>query len=356
MIFYYSKAGIIADIVLLLNTFFIIGVLASLGAVLTLPGIAGLVLVVGISVDANVLIYERIREELRGGKGLQLAVADGYKHAMSSILDSNITTLLLGIILYAYGSGPVQGFATTLIIGILCSLFSAIFISRLTFETLLGRKMDISFSISATKDLFRNINIDFVKGRKYYYMFSSAIILTGAIFFFKHGGFTMGVDFKGGRSYYVRFEQPIQSEKVGDALRAGFVTRPEVKTFGTENNQVRITSSYMIDDTSATADQTVEAKLKSGLGALNNKYTILQSQKVGGTISRDLRNNAVWTILFSCALMFLYILIRFKGWQYGLGATTTCRGCLSQADMQYLTASFHLHLRSTRISSQPYLL
>ena len=320
MIFYYSKAGIIADIVLLLNTFFIIGVLASLGAVLTLPGIAGLVLVVAISVDANVLIYERIREELRAGKGLQLALADGYKHAMSSILDSNITTLLLGIILYAYGSGPVQGFATTLIIGILCSLFCAIFISRLVFEMLLARKMDVSFSIPLTQNAFKNVNIDFVKKRKFYYVFSSVIILTGAIFFFKHGGFTMGVDFKGGRSYYVRFENPVKTEAVGDALRNSFGSRPEVKTFG-GSNQVRITSSYMIDDTSSTADQTVEQKLNEGLGSLNNKSTILQSQKVGGTISRDLRNNAVWTILFSCGLMFVYILIRFKGWQYGLGAT-----------------------------------
>ncbi|MBI4945529.1 MAG: protein translocase subunit SecDF [Bacteroidetes bacterium] len=321
MIFYYSKAGIIADVVLLLNTFFIIGVLASLGAVLTLPGIAGLVLVVAISVDANVLIYERIREELRAGKGLQLAVSDGFKHALSSILDSNITTILLGIILYVYGSGPVQGFATTLIIGILCSLFSAIFISRIVFEALLERKMDISFSIPLTHNAFKNVNIDFVKRRKFYYVFSSAIILTGAIFFFKHGGFTMGVDFKGGRSYYVRFENPVETEVVGDALRNGFGgIRPEVKTFG-GSNQVRITSSYMIDDTSSTADQTVEQKLNDGLASLNNNATILQSQKVGGTISRDLRNNAVWTILFSCALMFLYILIRFKGWQYGLGAT-----------------------------------
>lgn len=320
MAFYYGKAGFVADIVLLINTFFIIGVLASLGAVLTLPGIAGIILIVAISVDANVLIYERIREELRGGKGLQLALADGYKHALSSILDSNITTLLLGIILYAYGSGPVQGFATTLIIGILCSLFSAIFISRLVFEALLTRKMDVSFSIPLTANAFKNVNIDFVKKRKFYYIFSSAIILTGTLFFFKNGGFNMGVDFKGGRSYYVRFENPVETEAVGDALRTSFGSRPEVKTFGS-SNQVRITSSYMIDDTSSTADQTVEQKLNAGLETLNNKSTILQSQKVGGTISRDLRNNAVWTILFSCALMFVYILIRFKGWQYGLGAT-----------------------------------
>lgn len=321
MMFYYSKAGIVADIVLLINTFFIIGVLASLGAVLTLPGIAGLVLVVGISVDANVLIFERIREELREGKGLQMALSDGYKHALSSILDSNITTILLGIILYAYGSGPVQGFATTLIIGILCSLFCAIFISRMVFEMLLSRKMNVTFSIPLTHNAFKNINIDFVKRRKFYYIFSSVIILTGAVFFFKHGGFKMGVDFKGGRSYYVRFDGPVETEAVSESLRKPFGGESrEVKTFGA-SNQVRITTSYMIDDTSATADQTVESKLNEGLGSLNNKYKIIQSQKVGGTISRDLRNNAVWTILFSCALMFLYILVRFKGWQYGLGAT-----------------------------------
>ena len=321
MLFYYGKAGIVADVVLIINTFFIIGVLASLGAVLTLPGIAGLVLVVALAVDANVLIYERIREELRAGKGLQLAISDGYKHALSSILDSNITTILLGIILYAYGSGPVQGFATTLIIGILCSLFSAIFISRLVFEMLLSRKMDISFSIPATQDLFKNVNIDFVKNRKIYYIFSSVFILVGVIFFFKNDGFRMGVDFKGGRSYYVRFENPVQTEAVGESLRAPFSGEGrEVKTFG-GNNQVRITTSFMIDDTSATADQTVEQKLREGLGSLNNKFEVIQSQKVGGTISRDLRNNAVWTILFSCGLMFVYIFIRFKGWQYGLGAT-----------------------------------
>lgn len=321
MAFYYGKAGLVADVVLIINTFFIIGVLASLGAVLTLPGIAGLVLVVALAVDANVLIYERIREELRAGKGLQLAISDGYKHALSSILDSNITTILLGIILYAYGSGPVQGFATTLIIGILCSLFSAIFISRLVFEMLLSKKMDISFSIPATQDIFKNVNIDFVKNRKIYYIFSSLFILVGVIFFFKNDGFKMGVDFKGGRSYYVRFEKPVETEAVGESLRSSFSGEGrEVKTFG-GNNQVRITTSFMIDDTSATADQTVEQKLREGLGTLDNKFEVVQSQKVGGTISRDLRNNAVWTILFSCGLMFIYIFIRFKGWQYGLGAT-----------------------------------
>ncbi len=321
MMFYYGKAGIVADVALLVNIFFIMGVLASLGAVLTLPGIAGLVLVVGISVDANVLIYERIREELRNGKGLQLAVTDGYKQSLSSILDSNITTILLGLILYAYGSGPVQGFATTLIIGILCSLFSALFISRLIIEMLLSKKMDISFSIPMTSNALSKVNIDFVKNRKLYYIISSAIIITGAIFFFKNGGLKLGVDFKGGRSYYVRFEEPVKTETVSDALRIPFDGEGrEVKTFGSDN-QIRITTSYMIDDTSATADQTAEQKLTEGLNTLNNKFEIVQSQKVGGSISRDLRNNAVWAILFSCALMFVYILIRFKGWQFGLGAT-----------------------------------
>ncbi|MFH1005370.1 MAG: protein translocase subunit SecDF [Bacteroidota bacterium] len=319
MIFYYNKSGLVADIALLVNTFFIMGVLASLGAVLTLPGIAGIVLVVGMSVDANILIFERIREELRAGKGLQMAVAEGYKRAMSSILDSNITSLLLGFVLYAYGSGPVQGFATTLIIGILSSLFCSIFISRLIFEAMLARKKEISFSIPLTQNILKNVNIDFIKKRKWYYLFSGTIILIGIIFFFYRGGFTMGVDFKGGRSYYVRFENKVLTEDVGNVLRKSFGIRPEVKTFGADN-QVRITTSYMIDDTSQTAETTVEEKLNRGLNSLNNKYIIMQSQKMGGTISRDLRNNAVWAILLSLVIIFFYILLRFKGWQYGLGA------------------------------------
>lgn len=322
MMFYYSKGGVVADIVLIINTFFIVGVLASLGAVLTLPGIAGIVLVVGISVDANVLIFERIREELRLGKGIQMAVSDGYKNALSSILDSNVTTLLLGIILYSYGSGPVQGFATTLIIGILCSIFCALFVSRLIFEWLLDKKVDVSFSIPLTANAFKNVNIDFVKKRKIYYLISSAIIICGAFFYMKNGGFTMGVDFKGGRSYVVRFEQPVNTADVSTALRQTIGTQSgdQVKTFG-ENNQVRITTAYMIDDTSSNAEQVVEQKLTEALATMDNPSQIIQSQKVGETISRDLRNNAVWTILFSCVLMFIFILIRFKGWQYGLGAT-----------------------------------
>lgn len=321
MIFYYNRAGIVADIVLLLNIFFIVGVLASLGAVLTLPGIAGIVLVMGMAVDANILIYERVREEIRQGKGIQLAIADGYRHAMSSILDSNITTILLGIVLYAYGSGPVQGFATTLIIGILCSMFCAIFISRLIFEWMLDRKMDISFSIPFTANAFRGINIDFVGKRKLYYIVSSIVILAGVFFFFKNGGFTMGVDFKGGRSYIVRFEQPVKTEEVTNSLKNVFGTQSgdQVKTFG-EENQVRITTAYMIDDTSSNAEQIVEQKLKDALSTIDNKSEIVQSQKVGSTISRDLRNNAVWTVILGCVMIFIYILIRFKGWQYGMGA------------------------------------
>ncbi len=319
---YYNKAGWVANFALLANMFFIVGVLASLSAVLTLPGVAGIVLVIAMSVDANILIFERIREELREGKGIQLAVRDGYKHAMSSIIDSNVTTLLLGIILYSYGTGPVQGFATTLIIGILCSLFAAIFITRLIFERLLAKNKPITLGNKATENAFKNIKIDFVGRRKLYYLFSSAIIITGVIFYMKHGGFSLGVDFKGGRSYVVRFENNVNTEKVSEALKASFEgQKPEVKTYGTDN-QVKITTAYHIDDNSEDAEKFVETKLKDGLGKVpNNKYDIVQSQKVGETISRDIKVNAFWTILFSCLVMFLYILIRFKKWQYGLGAT-----------------------------------
>lgn len=322
MAFYYGKAGIVADIALIINMFFIVGVLASLGAVLTLPGIAGIVLTIGLSVDANILIFERVREELARGKGITLAIQDGFRHAMSSIMDANITLLLLGLILYMYGSGPVQGFATTLIIGILCSLFCAILISRIIFDGMLNRKKDISFSIPLTQNAFKNINIDFVKRRKLYYLLSTAVIALGVFFYVKHDGFKLGVDFKGGRSYYVNFEDPILTENVRDVLRGSFDNHPiEVKTFGTEGDRVRITTSYMIDDTSSNAQAIVDEKLHSGLAGLNNTYVIESQTKVGETISRDLRNNAVWTILFSCLMMFIYILVRFKGWQYGLGAT-----------------------------------
>ncbi|MFL5754654.1 MAG: protein translocase subunit SecD, partial [Bacteroidia bacterium] len=218
MALYYNKAGWVANLALFINVFFIMGILTSLGAVLTLPGIAGIVLTIGLSVDANILIFERIREELALGKAIGQAIKEGFRHAMSSIIDSNITLLILGIILYAFGSGPVQGFATTLCIGILSSLFAAVLLSRVIFETMLGRKMNITFDNSMTRNSFKNVAIDFVKRRKTYYAISAAIIVLGIVFYFKNGGFNLGVDFKGGRTYTVRFEKDMNTDDVKAAL------------------------------------------------------------------------------------------------------------------------------------------
>ncbi len=315
--FYYSKAGWVADIALFANVFFIMGVLASLGAVLTLPGIAGIVLTIGLSVDANILIFERIREELAAGNSVKQAVKDGFGNAMSSIIDSNVTTLLLGIILYSFGNGPIQGFATTLIIGILTSLFSAIFISRLIFDSMLEKNKDVTFSTKLTANAFKNVNINFVGKRKIYYIISSVIILAGVVAFTQKG-LNFGVDFKGGRTYVVRFDKDMETGPVREALAKSFGSAPEVKTFG-DANQLKITTSYMIEDNSEAVDGVVEGKLNEGLDAFG-KHEIMSSQKVGENISDDIKVSAVWSILFSCLLMFIYIFIRFRKWQYGLGA------------------------------------
>ncbi len=319
MVSYYNNAGIVADVALFANVFFVMGILASLGAVLTLPGIAGIVLTIGMSVDANILIFERIREELALGKGIRLAVSDGFKHAYSSIIDSNVTTLILGIILYIFGSGPIQGFATTLIIGILSSLFSAIFITRLIFDWMLTRNKEIKFWNSMTKGAFKNIHFNFVERRKLYYTISGIIIALGIVaFIFK--GLNFGVDFEGGRTYVVRFDKPIATVDVIDALKTPFTKAPEVKTFG-NSNQVKITTSYLIEDQAIDAETKVTDKLNEGLKSLKGTtYTVLSSQKVGPTIADDIKKSAVWAIIISCALMFMYIFIRFRRWQFGLGA------------------------------------
>lgn len=316
---YYNKAGWVADIALFVNVFFIMGILSSLGAVLTLPGIAGIVLTIALSVDANILIFERVREELREGKGLSSAIGDGYKHAMSSILDSNLTTLILGIILYAFGTGPVQGFATTLIIGIISSLFCAIFITRLIFDWMLKKEQKIAFSIPATEHFLRNTKIDFVGKRKFYYMFSGAIILLGAFMAYKNHGYTLGVDFSGGRSYTVRFENPVDREAVREALKLEYGAPPEVKTAG-GNEQLKITTNYKAQVDSVDAE--VKSKLESGLAKAvpGMKYEIVSSVKVGASIANEVIYKSVLVIVISCVLMFLYILFRFRKWQYGLGA------------------------------------
>jgi SecD/SecF fusion protein len=317
---YYNKAGIVANIALVANMFFIMGILTSMGAVLTLPGIAGIVLTIGLAVDANILIFERVREELALGKSAAQSIKEGFKHAMSSIIDSNVTLLLLGIILYVFGSGPVQGFATTLCIGILASLFSAILITRVIFEWMLERKMQIPFDNNFTRNAFKNLHFDFVGRRKWYYAFSSVIIITGFIFFFKNHGLNLGVDFKGGRTYTVRFDKDISTEDIKRLLGKEFGESPTVKTIGGGSSQVKITTTYRVADNNPNADQEVENALNKGLGSMNAKFEIMQQQKVGPTIATDVVYGAYGAILFSCLMMFIYIVIRFRKWQYGLGS------------------------------------
>lgn len=318
MIFYYGKAGIASDIALLANLFFIMGVIASTNIALTLPGIAGIVLTIGISVDANVLIYERIREELRAGKGARLAISDGYKHAYSSIIDANVTTILTGIILWFFGTGPVEGFAKTLVIGILTSLFSAIFITRLIFAWRLDNKKDVTVSTKFTENAFTNLKLNFIPKRKTYYIISSILILAGVASFVTKG-LSYGVDFNGGRSYLVSFDESVSTTDVRNALSGAFETAPEVKTFG-EDNQVKITTSFMINSEDPTADDQVEALLIGGLKDVGTNAEILSSQKVGPTIADDIKNSSLLAIVFSLIVIFLYILLRFRKWQYGLGA------------------------------------
>ncbi len=328
MVFYYSRAGVIANIALLSNMIFIVGVLASLGAVLTLPGMAGIVLTIGMSVDANVLIFERIREELRAGKGVKLAITDGYNAAYSSILDANVTTLLTGIILYVFGTGPIQGFATTLIIGILTSLFSAILITRLIYNWVLNRNGKISMGTKMTNNILVNAKFPFIEKRKIFYAISGTLVLISFISIFAVG-FNLGIDFKGGRTYIVRFPETVSSVDVANDLKGVFGEAPEVKVFGSDN-QLRIATKYMIDSEDKDADMQVEQKLFEGLKPILAKegnitfqdFDVnykMSSQKVGPTIADDIKVAAMWAVLFSLIIIFLYILIRFRNWQYSLG-------------------------------------
>jgi SecD/SecF fusion protein len=319
MVFYYNKAGWVANLVLFINVFFIMGVLVSIGAVLTLPGIAGIVLTIGLSVDANILIFERVREELALGKGMAVAIREGFKHAMSSIIDSNVTLLILGIILYVFGTGPIQGFATTLIVGILSSLFAAVLLSRVVFEFMLSRGQTITFDNGMTKNAFKNIAFDFVKRRKLYYTISAVIIALGIGFYFKNGGFNLGVDFKGGRTYQVRFDKDMDIETVRTKLATVFGSAPETKTFG-PNSQLKITTTYRIAESGENVDKEVEETLEKGLATLGTNYKVMGQQKVGPTIATTILGKAYLSVLISCLVMFIYIVVRFRKWQYGLGA------------------------------------
>ena len=326
MIFYYSKsAGTIANIALVSNVFLLFGVLASLNAVLTLPGIAGIVLTMGMAVDANVLIYERIREELRAGKGMKLAIADGYRHAYSAIIDSNVTTILTGIVLYVFGSGPIKGFATTLVIGILTSMFTAIFITRIIYESLLKRNVNLTFSIKITANVFKHTKIDFIGMRKYFYVASGIILLAGVVSLFVRG-LNPGIDFTGGRTYVILFDKPVRTEDIAAKLNVAFGELPQVVTFGSDK-QVKITTKYKINETGV--EDEVDTKLFEGLKGLIpadvSKEVFLNnyrrsSETVGPVVAADIKINAFYAVGIALVLIFFYIFMRFRYWQYGFGA------------------------------------
>lgn len=328
MVFYYShRGGVIADIALVANLFFIFGVLASFQATLTLPGIAGIVLTMGMSVDTNVLIFERIREELKAGKGLSLAISDGYKNAYSAIIDGNVTTLLTGVILYLFGSGPIRGFATTLVIGIITSLFSALFLTRLVIHFMQKRKYTITFSNRISEGAFKDTKFNFIGVRKYAYIISTAVIII-AIGSLGLRGLNYGIDFTGGRSYVVRFHEDVTTSDIADELRDVFGESPEVKTFGA-SNQVKITTKFKIDDDGANIDNEIDSLLHVGLNPFLPENTSFDhfindfkqsSMKVGPTIAQDLRQEAFIAVFLALIGIFLYILIRFKNWTYGAGA------------------------------------
>ncbi|HSZ25818.1 MAG TPA: protein translocase subunit SecDF [Cytophagaceae bacterium] len=325
MILYYHKGGFVADVALLFNILFTMGVLASFGSVLTLPGIAGIVLTIGMAVDANVLIFERIKEELQAGKSIRTAIDLGYDKAFSSIFDSNVTTLLTGVILFFLGSGPIKGFALTLMIGIACSFFTAVFISKVLVLWMVKDKDDqsVKFTTIISRNLFQNLNFNIISKRKTAYIFSITLIVIGIITIIMQGGLNFGVDFKGGRSYVIEFSEPVTAADIKKQLTDDFKgVGTEVKTFGSDT-KIKVTTSYLIDDESAEGDKKVEDALIKGLTDYKgNKFTILYSNKVGATIADDIKTSSVWSLGLSLVGIFIYVLIRFRKWQFSLGGIT----------------------------------
>ena len=346
MVFFYQGAGLVADVALLTNVVLLFGTLASFGAVLTLPGIAGLVLTLGMAVDANVIIYERIKEEIKAGKGLSKAVADGYSNAYSAIIDGQITTLLTGLVLFFFGSGPVKGFATTLIIGIITSMLTAIFITRLIIDGRVSKGKNITFENNFTKNFLKNTHINFLGGRKWSYIISGIVIVISLASIFTKG-FTYGVDFTGGRTYVVRFDKPVLAEDVRHAVNEVFdaaaaadenikTSSVEVKQFGGDS-QMKITTSYKIEDESSTVDAEIEGMLFEALKGmfvqdmtlgdftqtLENPNGIISSDKVGASIASDIRRDAIIAVILALIIIFGYIAMRFRGWNWGLGGVVS---------------------------------
>ena len=329
MLFYYGRAGVFADIALLFNILLMFGILVSINSVLTLPGIAGIVLTIGMSIDANVIIFERIREELRNGKALTQAIHDGFSHAITSVLDANITTFLTGAVLFIFGSGPIKGFATTLMIGIITTIFTAVFITRLLIDWYVAKGKDLSFSTSLTKNLLANVNVDFLSKRKLWYAISGILILISLGSMFTRG-FDQGIDFVGGRSYQVRFKNPVETQKVASLLKKSLGS-VEVKTFGAAN-QVRISTKYKYNDESTQTDNEIQEILYKDLQPVMGEQIsydefmsgeglgVMKSDKTGPSIAEDIKSSAVWAIIGSLIIIFGYILVRFRKWQFSMGA------------------------------------
>jgi SecD/SecF fusion protein len=334
MFLYYGRAGIYANIALVVNILFIFGILASFNSVLTLPGIAGIILTIGMSVDANVIIFERIKEALYGGKSLGESVDEGFsiKGALSAIIDANITTLLTGIILYTFGTGPIKGFALTLMIGIATSLFTAVFITRLFIDGAVEKGTKLPFNTGFSKNWFKNISIEFLQKRKIAYIISGFFIVVGLVSIFTVG-LKQGVDFKGGRSYVVRFDEAMKGNEVAEQLKEVFGTAPEVKTFGSDH-QLKITTAFKIDEEGTDVDEQVQNALYQGLkpylgdtsyenfkpGFEKAGNGIMSYMKVEPTIADDIKQAALWAVLGSLIVVFLYILLRFRKMAYSIGA------------------------------------
>jgi SecD/SecF fusion protein len=335
MLVYYGKAGWYANIALAVNLLFLFGILASLGAVLTLPGIAGIVLTMGTAVDANIIIYERAKEELRAGKSLDEAVKISYSWtgAMRSIVDANVTHILIGAVLFIFGSGPIKGFATTLLIGIITSLFTSIFIARIFIDKDIAKNATLSFVTNFSKNFFTNFHFDFLKVKKWTYAFSAIVVIVSVISL-STNGLDQGVDFVGGRTFQVRFEKPVETELVKEQLSKVFDGSAEVKIFGNDN-QLKITTKYKVQDHGTEADEEVNKLLFQALKSYysadltydkfvnsydGKKFGIVQASKVGPTVAEDIKTNAYWAVLGAMLIVFLYLLISFRKWQYGLGA------------------------------------